>query len=127
MIRRSILALMALMALGPLTATAQSAESVLAGCRTIAAAKVVGEQAVFPQTFPTGECWGAFGTLQRLIVFPGPGGQPLMQVCAPETSTRTQLIAIYVKYLEDHPAKRNEKFLDIALAALREAFPCGRT
>ncbi len=77
-----------------------------------------------PVTHDTGVCWGAFGTIQGLIVWTDGDGTPILGVCAPANSKRTQLIAIFVLYAKNHPEKYSEGFTRVAIPALREAFPC---
>jgi len=113
-----------LVAIWPNRASSQTAESLLSGCRIVAKAAVMDDRVEMQQTFGSGECWGSFGVVQKLIIMADADRRPLFNVCAPASSTRTQLTAIFVKYADDHPAKLHEDFLDIALEALRDAFPC---
>jgi hypothetical protein len=45
-------------------------------------------------------------------------------ICAPSEGTPEQAIRVVVKYIDDRPARLNEKFLPLALEALRAAWPC---
>jgi len=48
----------------------------------------------------------------------------LFGACTPATSTRTQLIAIFVNYAKRNPQRYSEEFADVVFDALAEAFPC---
>jgi hypothetical protein len=105
---------------------AETVEEMLSACRSIAEAKVSGGEVFYVPTHENGLCWGAFAVIQRLInlVYPVYSDNPIFGVCAPEHSKRTQLIAIFVLYAKNHPERYSEDFADVALIALREAFPC---
>lgn len=108
-------------------AQAQSAEEMVSNCREMASAKVVGENIAVPHDFESGKCWGAFGTLQTAItVVPKsyPKDGPVLGVCAPEDSTHSQLIKIFMAYTAKHPEQLHKDFFFVALASLREVFPC---
>ena len=107
-------------------ALAESAEEILTSCRPIADAKVQGTTADFEQNFETGQCWGAFGVLQKVSRFVNDKNQPILRIgCAPATSTRTQFVAIFLEFARKNPQLLNEDFTSVAMAALRDAFPCG--
>jgi hypothetical protein len=104
---------------------AESAEEMLSSCRPLAKAKVLGEKVAFAQNFQTGTCWAAFGVLQRVSRFVDSNDKPRLSIgCAPANSTRTQLIAIFVDYVQKNPQRLNEDFVDVAMIALETAFPC---
>jgi hypothetical protein len=104
---------------------AESAEEMLSSCKPMMNAKVQGETVGFQHNFETGLCWGAFGALQRLSRLADSNMKPLLPIgCAPENSTRTQLIAIFVDYVRKNPQRLNEDFPIVAMAAISTAFPC---
>jgi hypothetical protein len=111
------------------SAFAESAEELLSACNPIADAKVSGEQIQFVHDFSTGECWGAFGTLQRVSRYysEAPNSPLLRMGCARPESTRSELIAVFVEYVRRHPERRHDDFVDVTLAALQVAYPCGKT
>ena len=45
-------------------------------------------------------------------------------VCRPEGSTPEQAVRVVIQYLDQRPARTNEKFGTLALEALSEAWPC---
>jgi hypothetical protein len=76
---------------------------------------------------PDGQfCWGAFAAIQqfsRLLIADEPGKRSL-DICSPETSSRLQMILVFLKYADSHPEVLDQEFPLIARQALREAFPC---
>ena len=108
----------------PQVVSASAAQELLSGCRPIANADVSGESIRFQRTYQTGVCWGTFGTIQKVIVHADETGQPIYRVCAPPSSTLSQLVAIFVSYAEKNPQRLHEEGFDIALASLQLAFPC---
>lgn len=89
-------------------------------CKPLTDAQIKGDTVVLPPGFESGMCWGAFSALQRLIV-KAYDGQPIFRVCAPPKSTRIQL---FVEYARRNPQRLHEDFFDVAVDALRAAFPC---
>ena len=106
------------------SASAQSASEMLSACRPIAQAPVSGEGVVLQQTFESGLCWGAFATVQRVVKYVDEYGRLFFGVCAPASSRRTQLIAVFVRYAAENPQRLHEEYFAIALDSLQEAFPC---
>jgi Ssp1 endopeptidase immunity protein Rap1a len=100
----------------------ESAQELLSACRPIAKADVRGGHVffspTFQPTFQTGQCWGTFSAIQKVIFYVDIG------VCAPPESTLSQLVAVFVSYAEKHPQRLHEAFFDVALNSLQEAFPC---
>ncbi len=110
---------------GTVGALAEPVQEALGNCRPIATAPVVGEQIRFQPSFRTGVCWGAFEVIQQTIRWRQSDKQPpLMGVCAPPESSRSQLIAIFVSYADRHPKRWHEEFAFVAYDALIEAYPC---
>lgn len=108
-------------------AFSQSAEEMASNCKGIVEAKIVNDQLAAPSDFQSGVCWGAFGTIQTIVTivprsFPQNG--PLFEVCLPQEGTRSQLIRIFMAYVERHPERIHEDYFFIATTALKEAFPC---
>ena len=116
--------LIVLLALGSKAALASSAQELLSSCRPIAKADVRDKYVWFPPTYQTGTCWGAFYVIQKVIVHVDDSRLPIYGVCAPSSSTLTQLISIYVAYAEKNPQRLHEDFFDVALESLQNAFPC---
>jgi hypothetical protein len=118
------LVLLFLIAACPL-ALAESAEEMLSACEKITESKVKDGKVSLPQDFDSGRCWGAFGVLQGLSALQTTdGNRPFFHVCAPENSSRTQYVAIFVEYVKRNPRRFNDEFWVVALDALRAAFQC---
>jgi Rap1a immunity proteins len=47
-----------------------------------------------------------------------------LKICAPENSTLTQFLRIFVNYAQSNPDKLHLKASFVAVQALRKAFPC---
>lgn len=105
---------------------AQTVEEMLSACRPITQARVSNGEIDLPQSFDAGSCWGAFGALHQAMMLLE-SGKPLLHVCLPEDTTRTQLIAIFVRYAEKHPEEYSKNFAIVALNAEIEVFPCKKT
>jgi len=108
-------------------ARAQSAEEMASNCKGVAEARIVESGVVLPQNFPSGVCWGSFGALQTATtVVPKsfPKDPPVLGVCGPEDTTRSQLVKIFMAYTARHPEELHKDYFFVALAALREVFPC---
>jgi hypothetical protein len=104
---------------------AETAEEMLSACRPVMNAKVTDGKINLPLDFDSGSCWGAFGAIQDLLTAVNASTKkPMFGVCLSESTTRTQLIAIFVRYAEKHPERYNERFVWVADNAIREAFPC---
>jgi len=71
-------------------------------------------------TFMEGMCLG------MLQGFAGVGrGLPAaIRFCQPQDNPYKDLLGAVVRFLDAHPERLNEKFGVLALAALREAYPC---
>jgi hypothetical protein len=69
-------------------------------------------------------CWGAFTATQQLIVLGHSGGTPMLRVCPPSTTTRVQLIKVFLNYSQRHPELAHLSFGQVVWGALDEAFPC---
>jgi hypothetical protein len=108
----------------PSQAFCESAEEFLAGCRTIAEARVSGEQVVIPPTSDAAQCWGAFVVLQDNSRLVDSSGGRIFGACVPQEAKRTELIAVFVRYVQQHPESRHDDFVIVALNALRKTYPC---
>jgi hypothetical protein len=75
--------------------------------------------------FPSGTCWGAFLSLQQLMVMKIEGSKSsLLQICAPPAATLVQLIRLFDVYARVNADIQNEPFTIAAISALRAAYPC---
>jgi hypothetical protein len=104
---------------------ADTAEEMLSGCRAIAKLDITDGMIAIPNDFKASYCWGAFAAVQGLIRMKVASEQaPMLRVCVPAKSTRAQLVAVFVAYVERHPEQRHESFESVLLRSLWEPFPC---
>ena len=64
--------------------------------------------------FEQGHCSGMLNAI--VIVDP--------QVCAPKGSVENLGVRVVVQYIDQLPARQHESFIDLAVEALRKAWPC---
>jgi hypothetical protein len=118
-------------------AHAEIAEEMASNCREIVQAKVLNEgdkgtAVAIPSDLSSGICWGAFLSFQSAIMVVGneypdgthsPTPRPFFAACAADAST-SQLIKIFVHYIDEHPERLNQDFFFVAIVATQKAFPC---
>jgi Ssp1 endopeptidase immunity protein Rap1a len=101
----------------------ESANVVLPGCKLYIAVPAVGTQ-----PFEQGQCSGLVSGTVRLaaimntIFNHGDFGAPCVNF--PERVTNWQFVAVVVHFIEARPARMHEDFQQLALEALRDAWPC---
>lgn len=86
-----------------------SANHKLAGCRAAAEGTIRNSTG-----FDVGWCMGAVLALVATDT----------STCAPYTSTQAQAVRVVVAHIDQRPARMHENFLQLALEALRLAWPC---
>ena len=60
-----------------------------------------------------------------MITYVSPGtSDPIFEACASGKATRSELVAVFVAYVEQHPQRRHDEFIKVALDAFKEAYPC---
>lgn len=127
MIRNLIFVGLSVFVLSSVCCGAETAEEMLSACRPITQAKVSnGAIDLTNPDFNTGKCWGAFGMLQSVLSLTNPGGQRALHGCVPSDATRTQLIAIFVKHIEDHPKEYGTDFGVVALNSVLKVYSCDK-
>ena len=67
-------------------------------------------------TFTEGRC---AGSIISLVTF-----ERILGFCSPESVTNEQVMRVVVAYIEARPARMHEDYRNLALEALREAWPC---
>lgn len=74
-------------------------------------------------------CWGAFAMFQGLLVVTpyGRDEHPYLLVCAPPTSSRLELVKIFLRYMDEHPETGHEDFAKLLLRVMWKTFPCRAT
>jgi hypothetical protein len=85
-----------------------SAASIVPGCRSSTSADDSS------RAFEEGVCIGLLKGLYYLST----------GACIPPAVTMGEIARIVVRYVDDHPARQQEDFREIALEALRAAWPC---
>jgi hypothetical protein len=70
--------------------------------------------------YKTGLCMGAVMTLFWLA------GDRIDNICPPPTSTIDQALRVVVRYLKQHPDGTHLGFVELAIAAMAEAWPCAK-
>jgi len=105
-----------------------SAAEMQADCQAIInTAKASGdsEELEFENTFASGTCWGAFLSIQQIIVTKQEGKKnTILHVCVPEDTTLLQIIQVFDVFVRTNANRQEEPFTKVAIAALRSAFPC---
>jgi hypothetical protein len=90
-----------------------SGENVLPECKAFFAGKK-------PGTLTAGYCIGVVDTLLSLSVI-----EDQKLFCAPKGVSGTQAIDVVAEFIEAHPEEsKNGTFLILAMAAMRQAWPC---
>jgi Rap1a immunity proteins len=68
-------------------------------------------------SFPQGVCVGVVAATERVLT-------RLKAVCPPSSATHGQNVRIVVRYMQDNPQVTHQDIRDIAVDALRAAWPC---
>ena len=73
-------------------------------------------------------CWGAFDVLQTfarvLVEGKDDPNQTVLHACVGPKVSRGQMVLVFLKYADNHPAELDQDFTPMAINALIEAFPC---
>jgi hypothetical protein len=113
---RALLMLLALFVSAP--AEAQTAQSLLEGCRHFLDKAPVGKDLAV--VYNGGVCSGIVTAIFHL----GPQLQPAVRFCAPPKATMGDALRIVVTYIDAHTAQQDTPFNILALEALRHGWPC---
>ena len=70
--------------------------------------------------FRQGQCAGIIEALDESAPFM-PSGRA---ACTPDGVTVGQVVAVVVRWLENHPQRGDERFISLALLALHDEWPC---
>ena len=98
----------------------QSAYHLLVGCREFINLNFHDgtDGTAFLQGFEQGLCAGHVAAITHFGQHYG--------VCSPEKITVVQAARVIVVYIDQRPARMHERFTDLALEALQQAWPCRR-
>jgi hypothetical protein len=113
----------------PLAAAAPySAGEMLSECQGLlsTAQKTADPEAIeLDNTFSTGNCWGAFLSIQQLLTIKLAGARnPMFNACLPEDTTLVQIIQTFDAHARKHPERLSEPFTIVAAGALQDSFHC---
>jgi hypothetical protein len=117
-----------LISYGALADDKYSAGEMLSDCQEVINSIKVSknsEELDLENTFASGRCWGAFLSVQQLMVTKIEGkSTSILHICAPPETTLLQIIQVFVLFMNENGRRQEEPFTKVALAALRSAFPC---
>ena len=88
-----------------------SANSVMIGCRELTKSQ--------KEPLRQGTC---FGIVRAMFFY----GKSHFGICAPDKANVGQAIRVVIAYIDQRPSRMNERFEDLALEALQQAWPCRR-
>jgi hypothetical protein len=103
---------------------AETVGEMLSNCRPIASAVTEGDMIRYHTTLETQTCWGAFITLQKILIYTDDAKRPFLRACVPPESRRGQLIAVFVDYATKNPQLWHRDFVEVAVVSMQLAFPC---
>jgi hypothetical protein len=88
-----------------------------------------GPEAGYPLMLPHCEkAKGEYGAIcmgvMEMAVFVGKSLTPELRFCPQTPITPKQSAAIVIKYMKDHPDKKDESFRRVTIDAMRGAWPC---
>lgn len=112
---------------GPRAEEKFSAGDMQSSCEAVVEAVTTAKNAgelEFDNSFSSGECWGAFLSIQQFVVMKADGEKPLLKICVPPRITLAEIIKVFDLFVRSNPKRRSEPFAKVAFAALRSAFPC---
>ena len=70
-------------------------------------------------------CWGAFLAIQQMSKLGVDGSdRTVINACVPPEVRTLEYVLVFLKYVESHPEVGHERFLNVAVRAIRQAFPC---
>jgi Rap1a immunity proteins len=98
----------------------QSASTILPGCNAWIAQLSRGSAAPGSNVFLAGECMGIVGT----ILYFSHDFSFFSSACPPANVTYSQAIQTVTAYINARPQRIQERFIDLAVEALHDAWPC---
>lgn len=104
-----------------------TAGQMVEACKAIPTPQAAADGVKLIADYGSGYCWGAFTSLQSGATALDERGHSLLGSCVPADTTRVQLIDTFVRYTTAHLDVLQQDYFPVALAALREAYPCKQT
>jgi hypothetical protein len=111
------LALLALAASAHDAAADGSAKEVAASCRELFKPNA-------SKSFDAGLCIGSFTTIHALSAVVDQNRAPLLGFCRPPGADFTELVRVFMRYVDSHPQSAQAYYAIEAINALVEAYPC---
>jgi len=115
-------------ALAPAPANATSAMQMASNCNPLEGEmKLDGDKMYFSGKphIEIGHCLGFFEAIQAATSVQWEGQKhTALYICAPPKTWLSQFVLVFQKYVREKPETAHKDAFDIALTALREAFPC---
>jgi hypothetical protein len=111
----------------PATANSTSALQMASNCKPVEEANIGDEKMHFSGKphMGIGVCLGFFEAVQSASSVSWTGRKhPALFICGPPSSSLSQYILVFQKYVREHPEMGHKNAFDIALSALHTAFPC---
>ena len=108
------------------TVRATTGMEILSSCKAVVAGLLPnGQMHISPEAQ---YCWGLFEAIQTLsgVQSTDDAKDRPLKICASTTTTRSQMVMIFLQYAKDHPEQLQLDAALIAQAALAHAFPCRR-
>jgi hypothetical protein len=126
---RPVLAIVALVSLDMFSSrvfATETADELVSDCANVSAAQTTRDgQLHFEPTFENGRCWGAFAAVQELSrIKLDAASPPALGICAPENTTRLELIKVFSTYVRSHPESRAQQFAVVVVLSLHSRYPC---
>ena len=110
------LAIASALTANPAAAEDYSANHYLPSCRDVANQQVGSNSPI-----TMGECMGIVEALSQVLPYVD---RKFNRACVPNGVSHFQMMAIVVRWLDQHPQRWNENFIGLALLALHDAWPC---
>jgi hypothetical protein len=115
-----------LLVCGAVPAHAQSGTELLRYCTALERGVRSGPSGsvALPSNYDAFVCWGFMSAMQEMSALSNDGSSTLTGTCGHPDTTTMQHVYIFNNYARNHPAQLHNSAAEVALLALREAFPC---
>lgn len=107
------------------SASAQTGAEMLRACQFLQRGMhVEGTRVFLPPSTDARVCWGFVEAVQQYSTLADQDGKTWLHACPPEHATTTQVLQVFVAYMQAHPEKLNLSAAAVAYNAMADAFPC---
>jgi len=100
-----------------------TAEEVGSWCQPYRTATVTEGHVNVDATSESQVCFGAFIAVQQFTGLTS-NSTPMLGACVPPEVRLTELIKVFLRYLDTHPEKGHQRFSVTVMQSLRDAYPC---